>query len=103
MDVRIYKGANIKIKGVADRVYANISKSSYYAVKPTDFHSLIPKLAVKIGDKLKAGSPVFFDKYNEKINFCSPVSGKVLDIVRGAKRRIEQIIIQADQKQRTIS
>ena len=91
MDVRIYKGANIKIKGVADRVYANISKSSYYAVKPTDFHLLIPKMVVKVGDYVKAGEILFFDKNNDQIKFTSPVSGVVSDIVRGPKRKILKV------------
>ena len=53
---------------------------------------------VKISDKVNAGSPVFFDKYNEKIKFCSPVSGEVIDIVRGQKRRILKVVISADNK-----
>jgi Na+-transporting NADH:ubiquinone oxidoreductase subunit A len=39
---------------------------------------------------------LFFDKYNDKVNFSSPVSGEVTDIVRGAKRKILEIVIQAD-------
>ncbi|MBJ04311.1 MAG: NADH:ubiquinone reductase (Na(+)-transporting) subunit A [Flavobacteriales bacterium] len=96
MDVRIYKGANIKIKGVADRVYANISKSSYYAVKPTDFHLLIPKMVVKVGDYVKAGEILFFDKNNDQIKFTSPVSGVVSDIVRGPKRKILKVLVKSD-------
>ena len=45
MNVKIFKGADIKIKGSADRVYANIANSKYYAVKPDDFHLLIPKIS----------------------------------------------------------
>ena len=98
MNIKISKGANIKIKGVADRVYANISNTStsLYAIKPTDFHLLTPKLVVKVGDQIKAGDVVFFDKNCEKIKFTSPVSGVVHDIVRGAKRKIMEIIVQAD-------
>ena len=44
MDVKLSKGADIKIKCVADRVYANIPLSNFYAIKPTDFHFLTPKL-----------------------------------------------------------
>jgi Na+-transporting NADH:ubiquinone oxidoreductase subunit A len=45
---------------------------------------------------VKAGTPLFFDKYNEKIKVTSPVSGVVTAIVRGEKRRIEEIRITAD-------
>ena len=62
MDVKIAKGVDIKLKGTADRVYANIRQSKYYAVKPSDFHLLIPKLIVKVGDSVKAGDVLFHDK-----------------------------------------
>ena len=48
-------------------------------------------MVVKEGDKVKAGSCLFIDKYNEKIRFSSPVSGSVTEIVRGAKRRIMEV------------
>jgi Na+-transporting NADH:ubiquinone oxidoreductase subunit A len=96
MDVKITKGVDIKLKGTADRVYANIAQSQYYAVKPSDFHLLIPKLIVKVGDSVKAGDILFHDKNMERIKFTSPVSGVVSDIVRGAKRKILDVVIEAD-------
>tara|TARA_B100002052_G_C15877105_1_gene597492 strand:- start:547 stop:1893 length:1347 start_codon:yes stop_codon:yes gene_type:complete len=95
VDVKITKGVDIKIKGIADRVYANISPSKYYAVKPSDFHLLIPKLIVKVGDSVKAGDVLFHDKNMERIKFTSPVSGVISDIVRGAKRKILEVVIEA--------
>ena len=97
-NIRLKKGLNIRLSGESEQVYSNVKASNIYEIKPTDFHSLVPKLAVKIGDNVKAGSPVFFDKYNEKIKFCSPVSGEVIEIVRGQKRRILKVVISADNK-----
>jgi len=96
MHVKISKGANIKMKGVADRVYANVLNSQFYAIKPSDFHLLIPKMVVKVGDVVKAGDDLFYDKNNELIKFTSPVSGIVHDIVRGSKRKIMEVVIEAD-------
>ena len=98
MNVKLSKGADIKIKGVADRVYANIPQSDFYAIKPTDFHLLTPKLQVKVGDRVDAGDVVFYDKNCDTIKFTSPVSGVVHDIVRGEKRKILEIIISSDQE-----
>ncbi|MEC9302938.1 MAG: Na(+)-translocating NADH-quinone reductase subunit A [Bacteroidota bacterium] len=98
-EIRLKKGLNINLSGAADKIFASIKptdKSSRYVVKPTDFHSLNPKLAVKVGDKVKAGTVLFFDKSNEKIKFCSPVSGEVLEINRGEKRRILEVVLLAD-------
>ena len=95
-DIRLKKGLNINLKGEADKVYASIPQSELFSLKPTDFHGLMPKLTVKAGDKVKAGSCVFFDKYNEKVRFSSPVSGEVTDVIRGAKRRILEVKLKAD-------
>jgi len=98
-EIRLKKGLTINLVGDADKVYASAKpteKTYRYVIKPTDFHGLTPKLILKVGDKVKAGSPIFIDKYNDKINFCSGVSGEVVDIIRGEKRRILEIVIQAD-------
>ena len=95
-EIRLKKGLNINLLGEADKVYASVKPTDNFVVKPTDFHGLTPKLAVKVGDKVKAGTALFFDKYNDKINFCSPVSGEVTAIVRGAKRKILEVVLKAD-------
>ena len=95
-DIRLKKGLNIQLVGEAEQVYFTVNDATTYELKPSDFHGLTPKLAVKLGDKVKAGTVLFFDKYNEKVKFCSPVSGEVTDIVRGAKRRILKVVVTAD-------
>jgi len=95
-EIRLKKGLNINLIGEAEKVYASVKSTDNYVVKPTDFHGLTPKLAVKVGDRVKAGTTLFFDKYNDKVNFSSPVSGEVAAIVRGAKRKILEVVIKAD-------
>ena len=95
--VKISKGLNIKLKGVADKVSGTFS-SETYALKPTDFPGLTPKLTVKVGDEVKAGTTVFYDKYNEKVKFVAPVSGEVVAVNRGEKRRILEVVILADKE-----
>ena len=95
-EIRLKKGLNINLIGEADKVYASVKPSKRYVVKPTDFHGLTPKLVVKVGEKVKAGSSLFFNKYNDKINFCAPISGEVIDIVRGAKRKILEVVLKPD-------
>jgi Na+-transporting NADH:ubiquinone oxidoreductase subunit A len=96
-EIRLKKGLNINLLGEADKVYASVKPTDKYVVKPTDFHGLTPKLAVKVGEKVKAGTTLFFDKYNDKVNFSAPVSGEVIDIVRGAKRKILEVVLKADE------
>ena len=102
-DIRIKKGLDIKLKGAAEKLTENANSCSVYTLKPEDFHSIIPKLSIKIGDKVKAGDPVFYNKANEDMKFVSPVSGKLLDIIRGEKRKILAIKIEADTKQEYVN
>ncbi|TWO33220.1 Na(+)-translocating NADH-quinone reductase subunit A [Seonamhaeicola sediminis] len=98
-DIRIKKGLDINLKGAAEKTLDTAIVSNTCTIRPEDFHGVIPKLILKVGAKLKAGEPVFYDKSNENVKFVSPVSGEITEIVRGAKRRILAIKIQADKKQ----
>jgi len=95
-DVRIRKGVNIKLKGAAEKLYANPVSTSDIVIRPTDFPTLIPKLSVKVGDKVKVGSPLFYNKENDQILFTSPVSGEVTEINRGEKRKVLEIKVKND-------
>lgn len=94
--IRSKRGLNIPIKGEAHLKISKTVLSDIIAVKPTDYKLVIPKLLVKDGDSVKSGSPIFCDKKRPEIVFTSPVSGKVKEIVRGEKRKILQILIEAD-------
>ena len=96
--INLRKGLDIKLKGEADKVKSNFDQSVDFAIKPPDFHGLVPKMTVKVGDTVKAGTNIFFNKYMEDIKFSSPVSGEITEIERGAKRRIMSVKIKADAK-----
>lgn len=92
-------GLNIPISGTAVQKTRKTIVPDVIAVKPTDFKGLIPRLLVKEGDKVLAGSPVLADKKNPDILFSSPVSGTVAEIVRGEKRKLLEVRIKADAQQ----
>lgn len=94
--IRIRKGLDIKLLGEAEKVATGDVGISSYAVKPVDFVGLVPKLLVSEGDAVKAGTPLFCDKNNEKILFTSPVSGTVSSIVRGEKRAVQEVVVKPD-------
>ena len=94
--IKIRKGLNIKLKGKAEKILVKAEPSDKYAVKPTDFPGLTPKMLVKEGDAVKAGTALFMDKNRPNILFASPVSGTVEAVVRGEKRRILEIVVKAD-------
>ena len=93
---RIRRGTDIRLVGEASQNVSDAPRGAVYAMQPTDFHGLVPKLVIKEGATVQAGSPLFYDKYNDRVQFTSPVSGTVKAIVRGAKRRILEVQIEAD-------
>ncbi len=94
--VRLKKGLDIKLKGEAAKVLVNEVAATHYGVKPVDFPGLTPKLNVKEGDKVVAGAPLFHDKLRPEILFTSPVSGKVVQINRGDRRKLLEIVVEKD-------
>ena len=98
-DIRIKKGLDIKLVGVAEKNTTKSSQSSVYAVKPEDFHGITPKLVAKEGAEVKAGDTLFYSKSDERILFPSPVSGKVTEVIRGARRKVLAVKIAADATQ----
>ncbi len=93
--IKIKKGLDIKLLGEAEAKVSTYNTQKF-AVKPTDFIGVFPKLLVKEGDQVQAGTPLFYDKARESVKFASPVSGKVTDIVRGHKRVLLEVRIEAD-------
>lgn len=96
IDVKIKKGLKLNLKGEAENSIEQAKKSKTVALRPSNFHSLVPKMSIKEGAKIKAGDEVFFSKYSDKTRVVSPVSGTIKEIKRGAKRKILDIIIEAD-------
>ncbi len=96
--ITIRKGLDLPINGAAELRLTDARSISTYAVKPTDFVGLTPRLLVEEGDNVAVGDALFCDKNNERIRFTSPVSGKVKAIVRGEKRKLLEVVIEADFK-----
>ncbi|AWL77552.1 NADH:ubiquinone reductase (Na(+)-transporting) subunit A [Capnocytophaga canimorsus] len=98
-DIRIRKGLDIHLEGEAEKITRQLPLAKMYGLKPSDFHSVVPKLIAKEGTEVKAGEAVFHDKKDERVLFPSPVSGKIAEIVRGERRKILEIKILPDTEQ----
>ena len=98
-NIDLKRGLDIPISGTAVQKTKKVNKPDIVAVKPTDFRGLLPRLLVREGDKVLAGSPVLADKKSPEILFTSPVSGTVTEIVRGEKRKLLEVRIKADESQ----
>lgn len=97
--VKLRKGLDIKLLGEAAKSLSKLPLPKTVSIKPTDFHGMTPKMVVKEGETVKAGSIIFYDKYRESIKYASPVSGTIKAVVRGEKRRIMEVVITTDENQ----
>ncbi|MBX2917382.1 MAG: Na(+)-translocating NADH-quinone reductase subunit A [Cyclobacteriaceae bacterium] len=97
--IRLKKGFTINLKGKAVPKVVETDYPETCVIKPTDFHGIyMPKPMVEVGDSVKAGSPLFHDKRHEQIVFTAPVSGEIVEVKRGEKRKLLEIKILADKK-----
>ena len=96
--IKIKKGLDIKMVGRAEKIYNKAPRAKTYAIRPVDFQELTPKIIPRLCDPVKVGTPIFFDKYNPEIKFTSPVSGTLLEIKRGERRRIIEVVVEDDGK-----
>lgn len=95
--VKLKKGFDIRLAGKAEKQIHDFAAVKTFAIKPTDFLGVQrPKVLVKEGDTVKAGTPILFDKKMEKVQVTAPVSGEVVEIKRGEKRKLLEIKILAD-------
>lgn len=94
--INIKRGLDIPILGEAEKVVNTADNARYYGVKPIDFLNMRTKLLAKEGDRIKAGSPLFYNKLQSEVQQPSPVSGKVVEVKRGERRKILEVVIEAD-------
>lgn len=87
--ISIKKGLSLNLKGKApETLLGKAHRGSTYAIVPADYEGFVPKLAVQVGDVVQVGSPILYHKASPELKLTSPVSGEVVAINRGAKRKI---------------
>lgn len=94
--ITIRKGLDLPINGAAEKRVTDARSIRLYAVKPTDYVGLTPRLLVEEGETVHLGDALFCDKNDERIRFTSPVNGHVKAIVRGDKRKLLEIVVEED-------
>lgn len=97
--INLKKGYDLDLRGkILSDTVADAAPSSLYAIVPDDFTGIIPRLDVAEGDHVDAGMALFHHKDNEKLKVTSPVSGVIKQVVRGERRKILSIEIEADKE-----
>ncbi len=101
--IKLRKGLDIKLKGKATNTKVNLGKSEEYALVPDDFIGVSPKITVKEGDHVKVGEALFVNKFYPSVRFASPVSGTITAIVRGDRRKVLCVKVNADVQQEYVN
>lgn len=96
---KIKKGLDLRLQGEAELKLVKAGLSEEYALMPTDFQGIVPRAVVKEGDRVLAGEALFVDKATERIHFVSPVSGTVVGVERGERRKLLRFRVKADREQ----
>ena len=97
--IKLRKGLDIHLQGKAEEKLMELKSNGQYALMPDDFEGVTPKVVVKEGDKVKTGDALFVNKQYPEVKFASPVSGTVREVVRGERRKVLCIKVEADKEQ----
>jgi len=98
--INLKKGLDINLEGSAAYDVEENAAVSTFAMQPKNFVGMtpIPKVEVVVGDEVKAGDVVYYDKKNPEVKYCAPVSGEIIAVNRGEKRSIAEVVILADKE-----
>ena len=97
--IKLHKGLDINLKGRSAEQKIQLKSNGKYALVPDDFEGVTPKVVVKEGDKVQAGDALFVNKQYPEVKFASPVSGTVSAVVRGERRKVLCVKVDADAQQ----
>ena len=91
--IRIRRGLDVPVAGVPDQSIVPGPSVREVGLVGDDFVGMKPALHVELGERVKLGQPLFSDKRTPGVRYTSPGAGKVVAIHRGAKRKLESIVI----------
>ena len=100
--IKLRKGLDINLQGKAEEKLIQLKSKGQYALAPDDFEGVTPKVLVKEGDHVKAGDALFINKQYPEVKFASPVSGTVSAVVRGERRKVLCVKVEADARQEQV-
>ncbi|MDF7799176.1 Na(+)-translocating NADH-quinone reductase subunit A [Pontiellaceae bacterium B1224] len=100
---KIKKGFDVKVIGKPSTNVEEYASQQLFAVYPSEFEGLKPRLKVKAGDSVKRGDVLFENKKNEKMLFRSPCCGTVKAVNLGARRFPVEILIEKSAEEERVT
>ena len=98
--IKLKRGLTVNLAGKPSSEVTEPKASKVYGIVPDAFVGVKPKVVVKEGETVLAGDALYVDKLHPEVKFTSPVSGKVVAVQRGDRRKVLSIQVEADQQQK---
>lgn len=90
--INIKRGLDIPLAGEAEGKPQTLD-SDLVGICPEDYPGYTWKCVVKPGDYVMQGSPIFHAKEVESLKLVSPISGKIVEVRRGERRKILAVTV----------
>ena len=93
MRIKVRRGLDVPVEGAPEQTITDVSEVPSVALVGSDYVGLEPRMRVQVGDRVRAGQPLFEQKRDPDILFTAPASGVVKAINRGARRVLTSVVI----------
>ena len=94
--IKIKKGLDLPIAGMPIQQTTSQIAVKRVALLGEEYIGMRPSMAVKEGDRVQKGQPLFEDKKNPGVHFTAPASGVISAIHRGERRVLQSVVIDVD-------
>lgn len=98
---KIKKGLDLPIAGRPAQEIVPGQNVVNVGILGDDYHGLRVRMHVEEGDAVKRGQPLFEDRKNPGVLWTAPAAGKVSAINRGAKRRLQSVVLQLTKEEQS--
>ena len=91
--IKIKKGLDLCPGGKPEQVIHDGPEIQHVALIGRDYNGLKPRLLVSEGEEVAHGQPLFIDKRDPGVSYCSPGQGFVSAINRGPRRVLDSVVV----------
>jgi Na+-transporting NADH:ubiquinone oxidoreductase subunit A len=99
MRIKVKRGLDLPVAGAPAQRIEDGPPIHRVAVLGRDYVGLKPSMLVEEGQRVKLGQPLFTDKQNPAVPIVSPGGGTVRKIRRGARRVLQSVTIDLDDRE----
>jgi len=92
----IRRGRDVPLSGAPEASVAAEPVSGPVAVQPLWVRGMKPRPMVAVGDRIRRGAPLVYDKRDPDFRLCSPVAGWVRSIDFGPRRILQRVVVEPD-------